>query len=205
MPAKTRTGPHRGGALNQRDRLLDAARAVFARKGLSATMDDIADEANVSHGLAYRYFPSKQALYQEIVINILDAAGDSFREFDAASTPAPNRLRSLVERLVESRCAHPEIYLLLDQVRISQATPKKLLERLRLQQKTVLSAIRSLVIQGQTEGWVSPGDPDQMVWTLGALLEGITRVGFHEPDALARHCPDAEIILRIFMPVRRGN
>jgi AcrR family transcriptional regulator len=36
----------------QRKRILDAARIVFARKGLAATMDDIAERAGVSHGLA---------------------------------------------------------------------------------------------------------------------------------------------------------
>jgi len=49
--------------------LLDAARSVFAEKGyLAATMTDIAREAGVSDGLAYRYFTSKR----ELLLAILD-------------------------------------------------------------------------------------------------------------------------------------
>jgi AcrR family transcriptional regulator len=40
----------------QRDRILEAAINVFGRGGMSATMDDVAAGAGVSHGLAYRYF-----------------------------------------------------------------------------------------------------------------------------------------------------
>src|SRR5229473_589037 len=38
----------------QRAKILDGARKVFARKGLAATMADVAAEAVVSQGLAYR-------------------------------------------------------------------------------------------------------------------------------------------------------
>ena len=52
----------------QRTRILEAARRVFARKGLTATVDDVAEEAEVSHGLAYRYFANKEAIFSEIVL-----------------------------------------------------------------------------------------------------------------------------------------
>lgn len=46
-----------------RQRALDAALAVFRRKGFDgATMRDIAKEAGLSLGAAYHYFPSKDAL-----------------------------------------------------------------------------------------------------------------------------------------------
>ena len=48
-------------------KILDAARRVFARKGLGATISDIAEEAGVSQGLAYRYFSSKEAIFHTIL------------------------------------------------------------------------------------------------------------------------------------------
>ena len=51
----------------QRTQILEAARRVFARKGLVATVDDVAAEAGVSHGLAYRYFANKVALFHALV------------------------------------------------------------------------------------------------------------------------------------------
>src|SRR5260370_38503749 len=47
----------------QRAKILDGARKVFARKGMAATMAEVAAEASVRQGLAYRYFASKEAIF----------------------------------------------------------------------------------------------------------------------------------------------
>jgi AcrR family transcriptional regulator len=48
----------------RRTELLAAARRVFGQHGFEqATMDAIADEAKVSKGTIYLYYPSKQAIY----------------------------------------------------------------------------------------------------------------------------------------------
>jgi AcrR family transcriptional regulator len=59
-------------ALNN-ERLVQAAREVFARQGLSATLEDIAKHAGVGVGTVYRNFSSKR----EIVETLYDAAIDS--------------------------------------------------------------------------------------------------------------------------------
>ena len=59
-------------ALNN-ERLVQAAREVFARQGLSATLEDIAQHAGVGVGTVYRNFASKR----EIVETLYDAAVDS--------------------------------------------------------------------------------------------------------------------------------
>ena len=54
-------------AARNRDLLVDAARKVFAEKGLDATLDDIAREAGVGTGTAYRHFPNKHAIAAELL------------------------------------------------------------------------------------------------------------------------------------------
>ena len=50
-----------------RDRLVDAALAVFHSKGFrSATMEDIAKQIGVSKGAIYLYFPTKTALLAQV-------------------------------------------------------------------------------------------------------------------------------------------
>jgi AcrR family transcriptional regulator len=49
------------------EKILEAAQKVFARKGSTATMAEVAAEAGVSQGLAYRYFPSKEAILTTLV------------------------------------------------------------------------------------------------------------------------------------------
>ncbi len=52
---------------NKRDVILHSAMQVFSRKGFhDSTMEDVAQEAGVGKGTVYLYFPSKQALIEEI-------------------------------------------------------------------------------------------------------------------------------------------
>lgn len=52
----------------RKQEILDAAIRVFVRKGYEKTsITDIAKEINVSQGLCYRYFPSKEAMYDAAI------------------------------------------------------------------------------------------------------------------------------------------
>ncbi len=55
----------RSDALDNRERILDAARAVFAAEGLDVPMREIARRAGVGPATLYRRFPTKQALVTE--------------------------------------------------------------------------------------------------------------------------------------------
>jgi AcrR family transcriptional regulator len=55
----------RSDALDNRERILDAARAVFATEGLDVPMREIARRAGVGPATLYRRFPTKQALATE--------------------------------------------------------------------------------------------------------------------------------------------
>jgi AcrR family transcriptional regulator len=47
--------------------LLDAA-ADLARRGISPSIAQVADAANISHATAYRYFPNTQSLWTDVAI-----------------------------------------------------------------------------------------------------------------------------------------
>ncbi|MET8148497.1 TetR/AcrR family transcriptional regulator [Actinoplanes sp. NPDC049668] len=53
----------RDAELNRR-RIIEAAREVFATRGLAATLDDVAQHAGVGIGTVYRRFPTKEALVE---------------------------------------------------------------------------------------------------------------------------------------------
>jgi len=69
-----------------RARLIDAGQKVFERDGfLNARITDIAEQAGVSHGSFYHYFPSKEAIFREIAqeqeVRLL-AIDDGHERFD---------------------------------------------------------------------------------------------------------------------------
>jgi AcrR family transcriptional regulator len=51
--------------------MLAAARSVFKEKGLSATIDEIAERADVARGSIYYHFKSKELLIREMVNGVL--------------------------------------------------------------------------------------------------------------------------------------
>lgn len=55
-------------AVRNRERLLAAGRAVFAERGLDATLNDVAHRAGVGVGTAYRRFANKEELIDAIHI-----------------------------------------------------------------------------------------------------------------------------------------
>lgn len=57
---------------SKRDRIIEAAQVVFARKGYhQAKIEEIAELAEVGKGTVYEYFASKQELYKEMFKVIL--------------------------------------------------------------------------------------------------------------------------------------
>jgi AcrR family transcriptional regulator len=59
--------PLRADARRNRERIVKAARAVFADQGIDAQIDDVARRAKVGVGTVYRHFPTKEALLEALV------------------------------------------------------------------------------------------------------------------------------------------
>lgn len=181
-----------------RARILAGARAAFARKGMAATMTDVAAAAGVSQGLAYRYFSDKDDLVRALV-------AEAVQQADAGGSPlalpgsAAERLRRLITIMVDSRRAEPELFLLFQHVASDPATPRDLLELIRARGLAMTQAMRQLVIEAQAAGEAAQDDPDQLVTAVLACLDGLgrTALAVDRPGQAARHFPSAEIITRM--------
>ncbi len=164
-----------------------------------ATVDDVAAEASVSHGLAYRYFANKDELFSALVMQALqDPSTELQRVLVMPGTPG-ERLNSVVSGLVNSR-RHPEAYQLLDQVLSSESVPDDLREAVRKRGQAVQAMLRQLIVEGQATGEVAAGDPDQLVRAILACVDGLTRWATYYPEHYHQHFPDAAIFLRMLKP-----
>jgi AcrR family transcriptional regulator len=182
----------------QRSKILEAAKRVFAIKGPAATMDDVAAEAGVSHGLAYRYFDSKQAILRALVEQaIRTPAAELERIQDTSRTPG-ERLEAFIEQFVESRRHHPELFQLLDQVLLADAMPEDFRVLIHERGKALQWLLRQLIVEGQKTGEVAADDPDQLVRAIFAAMDGMTRWAARNPHD--EHFPDARIFIRMLKP-----
>jgi AcrR family transcriptional regulator len=90
----------RSDARDNRDLILDAARAAFAAEGLNVPMREIARRAGVGPATLYRRFPTKQALLTEAVRGQIGACHGIVAE--GVADPDPwHGFRRLVEKICE--------------------------------------------------------------------------------------------------------
>jgi AcrR family transcriptional regulator len=88
IPAPATTAKRqRADARRNRERIVEAARRVFAEKGADAQMDDIARAAGVGVGTVYRHFPRKEALMGELVAARFRAFADNAERALATDDP----------------------------------------------------------------------------------------------------------------------
>jgi AcrR family transcriptional regulator len=84
----------RADARRNRERVLAAAEEVFGERGTNASTEEVARRAGVGIGTVFRHFPTKEALYEAIVVRHLSALvedapldsddpGGAFREYFA--------------------------------------------------------------------------------------------------------------------------
>jgi AcrR family transcriptional regulator len=101
---KSVIAPLRADAERNRQRLLVAAKDLFATRGLDVTLDEVARHAGVGTGTAYRRFPNKDALIDALMVDRIGELAAIARE--CLEEPDPWRgVRSFFERALALQAA----------------------------------------------------------------------------------------------------
>ncbi|MEV6348840.1 helix-turn-helix domain-containing protein [Actinoplanes sp. NPDC051851] len=95
--------PLRRDAQRNRERIIEAAREVFAARGFAATLDDVAHHAAVGVGTVYRRFPTKEALIEAVFADRLEDLV-SLAEDALALPSAWDGLTMLLRRTARMHC-----------------------------------------------------------------------------------------------------
>jgi AcrR family transcriptional regulator len=179
----------------QRARVLESAKNVFSRLGLSGTIDDVAAEAGISHGLAYRYFASKDELFRALAAEALGSVPRA-PQLEVSGTPG-QRLEHVISTLMRTRQEQPELHQVLDHVLRQPDTPRDLFVLARRRGQEFRTLLRRLIIEAQATREVAAGDPDQIVVAIEACLDGLAKLAVTQPDRAKRHFPTVEIVMRM--------
>jgi len=101
-----------------RKKLIDAARAVFAQKGLDlARIDEITDRADVGKGTFYYHFKSKPQLIREMIKGVMDELGAAMEDKCRGIGDLPALLDALMGAHIEFFCTRWEDFVLYFQGR----------------------------------------------------------------------------------------
>lgn len=192
VPAGTADGPAAPGlappcrplrvdAQRNRERVLQAAREVFATRGLDATLDDIARHAGVGTGTVYRRFADREALVEALFEERLAAEV----ELAQVCRHDPDAWRGLVT-FVRTTCAELAADRGMRQVLFGSSYGK---ERLAGARECLVPLIEELVSRAQDAGALREGvgasDVPVLLVMLGTVAEF---AGALAPDAWERWC-----------------
>ena len=171
--------PLRADARRNRERVLIAARAVFAEQGREAQMDDVARHAEVGVGTVYRHFPTKEALIEAVAIDSFErvtAEAQKALEIDDPWEAFTSTLWSGAEILAADR-ALSELMALI---------PGPMLKGLPVEQE-LNAAMSELIRRAQAAGALRT---DVILDDIPMLMCGVgsaTRKEHRCPDAWQRH------------------
>lgn len=190
--------PRRGqGMQDKKMALYDCAKALFAEKGFKDTgVADITQCAGFAVGTFYNYYPSKDALFAEILKR---ETAQMMREImagiDMDGEPAA-LIRELLALNAQRMMAHPILRQWYDPD-VSGRIEKAFRDTDGLSAMDFLYRdFRALVERWQSEGRMRADIPSG---TIMALFEAIIRIGYHKEEIGLQHFPEVQERLTDFV------
>jgi AcrR family transcriptional regulator len=171
--------PLRADARRNREKVLAAARAVFAEQGVDAQMDDVAKRADVGVGTVYRHFPTKEALLNALTDELFAVIAVHTRTLLTLADPWEAFTRALwfgAEKTAGDR-AFTEI----------MAAQQKWPARTCPGKEDLLVTVGELMERCKAAGVMRP---DAIVEDIGLLMCGVgsaSQMDHPVPDAWRRH------------------
>lgn len=170
------TRPLRRDAAQNRARLLDAARSVFAERGIEASVDEISRAAGVGMGTLYRRFPTKQALIDELVgsmrLELLELARQALNRVDG---------RGLESLLLDAGGFQARQPSCLQQLWSSSDAQNEAMVEFRA---ITADLLRRAQRSGRVRADVSATDISLVFWSTRSIIETTRSAA---PDAWRRH------------------
>ncbi len=173
-----------------------SALKLFARKGLSVKVGEIAREAGLSQGLMYSHYPSKEALIAELVrqantISSTEVGG--IQDNKESARDKIMKMNYMMYGMLTTENPGIDYFLFMLQVGMSGGLGDvpEIMEAAQRADDPITS-LTAIISQGQMEGTVVEGNPVQLAITYWAEIQGLCCYAIlkmpikPEPEMLAR-------------------
>ena len=156
----TSTQPTRRDGEATRQRLLRAALELYTTVGFRATTTPaIAARAGVAEGTIYRHFSGKEHLLNEVFRNAQRWGTTLVREGSEGLADAPERLRQVARRLLDTAARDAALTRML----LRRRDEQHLDEQSREAEREFHDALQHVVADAKNDGLVRSGPPE--LWT----------------------------------------
>ncbi len=163
---------------HRREEIINAAQKVFFEKGLQvATMDEIADAAELSKGTLYLYYKSKEDLYLGVMVRGMEILYEMFMK--TVNTPEPTipRLKNLADAYYEffkQQRNYFRMFYFFQNPQFHKQVSDEMMKTCNSENQKVWRVVIDLIQQGMTEGQIrSDIDPVEIAVILWAGANAI--------------------------------
>lgn len=154
-----------------RKRILDAATAEFARKGLGgARVDEIAARSKANKRMIYHYFGSKEELFKAVIETAYVGIRTAEKKLHLDELEPEEAIATLVRFTWNYYLQHPEFLTLVNSENLHRAKHLKNSEVIRTVSGQFVSMVKSILDRGVAKGVFRSGiDPVQLNITIAAI------------------------------------
>jgi AcrR family transcriptional regulator len=169
-----------------RERLLDAARRVFARRGYHrALLEEVAEEAGFSTGAVYSNFAGKEDLFLSLLEEFIEAQTAELAAAVAGGATVAARAEEGARMFTALLGREPELFLLFMEFWAQAVREPELRERFAARYEHIRTALASLIEQGARElGVELPLPAHELAIAIDALADGFALQKLADPDAI---------------------
>ena len=165
----TRTRPETRIQARNRATILEAALEVFSAQGFrGATVDQIAATAGLSKPNLLYYYPSKEAIHDELLAGLLDTWLDPLRDLDANGDPLAEILSYVHRKLQMSRDFPRESRLFANE--IIQGAPR-IGPALSGELKELVDEKAEVIRHWIADGKIAEVNPHHLIFSIWALTQ----------------------------------
>ncbi|MDU0201067.1 TetR/AcrR family transcriptional regulator [Paenibacillus sp. MAH-36] len=157
----------------RREQIKKAALKVFASKGIAGTkISMIAAEAQISQGLTYRYFQSKEELFTLLVQDAVEEAQTSIRNVPILPGTPLEQFKALTWSMLDDTNKH--YFLLIQQAQTAEGVPEQAkLAISRYRPQDTMDLLVPIFEKGQELGEFGEGEPRQMLFLYFSVVTGL--------------------------------
>lgn len=154
-----------------RQRILEAATAEFASKGLAgARVDEIALRAQINKRMLYVYFGSKDDLFLAVLEEAYAGIRTAERQLDLEHLGPLEAIEALVRFTWNYYLEHPEFLRLINTENLHKAAHLKRSKRIREMHSPFVKMVADVLRRGVEEGLFRDGiEPHQLYISIAAL------------------------------------
>ena len=154
-----------------RKRILAAATAEFARKGLGgARVDEIAARSKANKRMIYHYFGSKEQLFTAVLEDAYLGIRSAEQTLHLDELPPGEALARLVRFTWTYYLQHPEFLTLVNSENLHRAKHLKTSDTIRQASGKLVAMVKSILDRGVAAGIFRAGvDPVQLNITIAAI------------------------------------